>query len=145
MILAFARRSFKEVAYKTLVYRKLATKYAALIWSPNCKTQIQQVEKVQRTLAANWTCKRLYNTSSVGEMLNELQCSTLEAQRDQSPLLFFHTIHYGIMSVDKGKYLTPSQRTGSPRSSHNSQYCRPQAYSDALKFSLSPKDYSPLE
>ena len=46
---AFAPRSTKEVAYKTLVRPKL--EYAAPIWSPYCKTQIQQVEKVQRTAA----------------------------------------------------------------------------------------------
>ena len=44
--LAFAPRSTKEVAYKTLVRPKL--EYAAPIWSPFCKAQIQQVEKVYR-------------------------------------------------------------------------------------------------
>ena len=134
--LAFAPRSTKEVAYKTLVRPKL--EYAAPIWSPYCKTQIQQVEKVQRT-AARWTCRRWRNTSSVGEMLDELQWPTLEARRDQSSLLFFHKIHCGTMSIDKDKYLTPSQSTRSTRSSHNSQYCRPQTYSDALKYSFSPR------
>ena len=56
-----------------------------------------------------------------GEMLGELQWPTLEARRDQSSLLFFHKIHCGIMSIDKDKYLTPSQRTRSTRASHNSQ------------------------
>ena len=49
--------------------------------------------------------------------------SGLEARRDQSSLLFFHKIHCETMSIDKDKYLTPSQNTGSTRSSHNSQYC----------------------
>ena len=44
--LAFAPRSTKEVAYKTLVRPKL--EYAAPIWSPHSKLQI---EKVQRTAA----------------------------------------------------------------------------------------------
>ena len=79
--LAFAPRSTKEVAYKTLVRPKL--EYAAPIWSPYRKTQIQQVEKVKRT-AARWTCRRWRNTSSVGEMFDELQWPTLEARRDQS-------------------------------------------------------------
>ena len=43
------------------------------------------------------------------------------------------------MSIDKDKYLTPSQSTRSTRSSHNSQYCRPQTYSDALKYSFFPR------
>ena len=129
--LAFAPRSTKEISYKSLVRPKL--EFAAPIWSPYCKTQIQQVEKVQRT-GARWTYRRWHYTSSVGEMLAELQWPTLEAWRDQSSLVFFHKIHCGIMSIDKDKYLTPSQRT---RSSHNSQYCRPQTYSDALKYSFS--------
>ena len=69
-------------------------------------------------------------------MLDELQWPTLEAQRDQSSLLFFHKIYCGTLSIDKDKYLTPSQSTRSAWSSHNSQYCRPQTYSDALKYSF---------
>ena len=83
--LAFALRSTKEVECKTLVCPKL--EYAAPIWSPYCKTQIQQAKKVQRTVAC-WTYRRWRNTSSVGEILNELQWPTLEAWRDQSSLLF---------------------------------------------------------
>ena len=57
----------------------------------------------------------------------------------QSSLLFFHKIHCGTMSIDIDIYLTPSRRTRSTRSSHNSQYCRPQTYSDALKFFFFPR------
>ena len=53
--------------------------------------------------------------------------------------VFFHKIHCGIMSVDKDKYLTPSQSTRSTRSSHNLQYCRPQTYNYALKYSFFPR------
>ena len=64
----------KEVAYKTLVRPKL--EYAGPILSPYSKLQINQVEKVQRT-AARWTCRRWRNTSSVGEMLDELEWPSL--------------------------------------------------------------------
>ena len=50
--LAFAPRSTKEVAYKTLVCPKLEYAAPTCTWSPYCKTQIQQVEKVQKT--AQW-------------------------------------------------------------------------------------------
>ena len=134
--LAFAPRSTKEVAYKTLVRPKL--EYAAPIWSPYSKLQINQVEKVQRT-AACWTCRRWRNTSSVGEMLDELEWPSLEARRDQSSLLLFNKIHSGAVSIEKDKYLTPARSLKSTRSSHSAQYCRYQTYSDALKNSFFPR------
>ena len=94
--LAFAPRSTKEVAYKTLVRPKL--EYAAPIWSPHLKLQINQIEKVQRT-AACWTCRRWQNTGSVGEMLGELEWPSLEAWRDQSSMLLFHKIHCGAVYI----------------------------------------------
>ena len=125
--LAFAPRSTKEVAYKTLVRPKL--EYAAPFWSPHWKLQINQIEKVQRT-AARWTCRRWRNTSSVGEMLDELEWPSFEAQRDQSSLLLFHKINCG---AEKDKYMTSSHSLKSTRSSHSVQYIRHQTYSDALK------------
>ena len=95
--LAFAPRSTKEVAYKTLVPPKL--EYAAPIWSPHSKLQNNQIEKVQRT-AAHWTCRRWRNTSSVGVMLDELEWPSLEARRDQSSLFLFHKIHCGAVFIE---------------------------------------------
>ena len=114
--LRFAPRSTKEVAYKTLVQPKL--EYAAPIWSPHSKLQINQIEKVQKT-AAPWTCRRWRNTSSVGEMLDELEWPSLEAQRDQYSLLLFHKIHCGAVSIEKDKYMTLAHSLKTTRSSHS--------------------------
>ena len=83
--LELAPRHTKEVAYKTLVRPQL--KYAAPIWHPYHDTQIAQVKKVQRT-AARWTCRRWRNTSSIGDMLDELGWPSLEDRREQSSLAF---------------------------------------------------------
>ena len=136
--LPFAPKSTKEVAYKSLVWPKLAP-----IWSPCSKLQINQVEKVQRT-AARLTCRRWGNTSSVSKMLDELEWPSLEARRDWPSLLLFHKIHSGTVSIEKDKYLTPARSLKSTRSSHSAQYCRYQTYSDALKNFFSP-NYSTVE
>ena len=128
--LAFAPRSTKEVAYKTLVQPKL--EYAAPIWSPHSKLQNNQIEKVQRT-AARWTCRRWRNTSSVGVMLDELGWPSIEARRDQSSLFHFHKIHCGAVFIEKDKYMTPAHRLKTTRSSHSAQYRRHQTYNDALE------------
>ena len=134
--LAFAPRSTKEVAYKTLVRLKL--EYAAPIWSPYCKNSDSTSGEGTED-GSPLDLQEVAQHYSVGEILDELQWPTLEARRDQSSLLFFHKIHCGMMSIDKDKYLTLSESTRSTRSSRNSQYCRPQTYSDALKYSFFPR------
>ena len=108
------------------------------IWHPYHETQIAQVDKVQRT-AARWTCRRWRNASSVGDVLNELEWPSLEARREQSPLTFFNKIHSGTLSLDKDKYLTPAPNIRRTRASHEFQYIRYLAYSEALKNSFFPR------
>ena len=88
--------------------------------------------------AVRWTCRRWRNTSSVGEILDELEWPSLEASRDRSSLLLFHKIHSGAVSIEKEMYLTPAHSLKSTRSSHSAQYCRYQTYNDALKNSFFP-------
>ena len=113
--MAFAPRHTKTVAYKTLVRPKV--EYAAPIWHPYHETQIGQVEKVQRT-AARWSCRRWRNTSSVGDMLDELEWPSLETRREQSSLTFFYS------GLDKDKYLTPVSNLRRTRAAHESQHTR---------------------
>ena len=72
-------------------------------------------------------------------MLGELDWPSLEAHRDRPPLLLFHKIHSGAVSIEKDKYLTPARSLKSTRISHSAQYCIYQPYSDALKNSFFPE------
>ncbi|MEW8545259.1 MAG: hypothetical protein AB2693_17180, partial [Candidatus Thiodiazotropha sp.] len=72
-------------------------------------------------------------------MLDELEWPSLEARREQSSLTFFYKIHYDIVSLEKDKYLTPATNLRKTRASHDLQYTRYLAYSDALKNSFFPR------
>ena len=113
--LALAPRYTKEVSYKTLVRPQI--EYAASIWHPYNETKVSMVEKVQST-AAKINCRRWRNTSSVGDMLDELEWPSLEASRERSFLLFFYKIHFGTVSLDEDKYRTPAPNLGRTRASH---------------------------
>ena len=137
--MALAPRHTKEVAYKTLVRPQL--EYAAPIWHPHNETETKKLEKVQK-IAARWTCRRWHNKSSVDDMLGELEWPSLEDRRVKSSLTFFYKIHSGTVSLDKDRYLTPAPNLRSTRASHDSQYTRYMAYSDALKNSFFPRTIS---
>ena len=74
--------------------------------------------------------------NEIGDMLDELELPSLETRREQSSLTFFYKIHSGTVSLDKDKYLTPAPNVRRTRESHESQYTRYLAYSDALKNSF---------
>ena len=80
--------------------------------------------RLDRWTAARWTYRRWRNTSSVGEMLYELEWPSLETRREQSSLTFFYKIHSGTVSLDKDKYLAPTPNLRRTRASHESQYTR---------------------
>ena len=93
---------------------------------------------MQRT-AARWTCRLWRNESNVRFMLDKLEWPSLEARREQSSLTFFYKIHSGTVSLDKDKNLTLAPNIRSTRASHESQYTRYLAYSEALKNSFFPR------
>ena len=132
--LAFAPRSTKEVAYKTLVRPKL--EYAAPIWSPHSNFRLIRLRKFRGQQPAG--------PAGDGETpVASAKC--LMSLNDQSSLLLFHKIHCGAVSIEKDKYMNPAHSLKTTRSSHSAQYRRHQTYSDALKNSFFPPNYSTLE
>ena len=65
--------------------------------------------------------------------------ASLEDPREQSSLALFYKIHSGTVRLDKDKYLTPAPNIRSTRASHEFQYIRYFAYSEALKNSFFPR------
>ena len=127
------------------IQRKLHTKHwftlsssMQLLFGIHIMKQTKKVEKVQKT-AARWVCRRWHNTSSIDDILNDLDWPSLEDRRLKSSLTIFYKIHSGTVSLDKDKYLTPAPRLRSTRVSHDSQYTRYMSYSDALKNSFFPR------
>ena len=72
-------------AYKTLVRPNLA--YCASVWSPYTATGKQKIKMVQR-LAARYATNRYHNTSSVTDMLQDLDWESLKSRRVKIQLTF---------------------------------------------------------
>ena len=80
--------------YKALVRPKL--EYSSCIWDPSQTNQIKQIEKVQRR-AARFTCNRYHNTSSVTDMIENLDWPTLQVRRLRTRLIMFYKIiHFQV-------------------------------------------------
>ena len=69
-----------------------------LIWDPHTRTQINQIEKVQRR-AARYVTNRYHNTSSVTDMLQNLNWPSLEITRTRVRLIMFYKIIHHVVAI----------------------------------------------
>ena len=79
----------KAAAYSALVQPTL--EYCASEWSPHTEQSKHKLEMVQRR-AARYCANRYHNTSSVTEMLGDLQWETLESRRTKIQLTMLFKI-----------------------------------------------------
>ena len=97
--LTLAPKETSVAAYQALVCPQL--EYAAPIWIPHYQTEIDGLEKVQRT-AARLACRSWHTrvTLELGEMLVELQWPELQERRQQDALTV-NKIHNNLVTIEK--------------------------------------------
>ncbi|XP_076472060.1 uncharacterized protein LOC143301566 [Babylonia areolata] len=112
-------KTIKTAAYRALVRPTL--EYASCVWDPHTTEDINTIEKVQHR-AARWVSRRFRQTSSVDDMLLDLEWPTLQARRRHARLTMFYKVHNSLVHIDS-KYLPSVSRLSHiTRKSHPLQY-----------------------
>ena len=96
--------AIKEHAFKALVRPKL--EYCNTIWDPHTQQQKLQIEKIQRR-AARYVSNRYHNTSSVTDMMSDLNWAPLEVRRIRYRLIFFYKVIHHLVAIPYSNLLIP--------------------------------------
>ena len=119
-----------------LVYVRPILEYAAVVWAPHTRCDIERLEAVQRWAAARFVMSDYNHTSSVTVMLQDLNWDTLSSRRQTSSLCLLYKILHNIVDVTLPSYITPSNRL---TIGHDQKFILPQSRIDACKFNFFPK------
>ena len=127
--LGFLRRTLKigSVATKERAYKTLARptlEYACSVWDPYTVKNTTRLEKVQRR-AARWVVNRHRQTSSVGDMYDQLKWSPLAERRQKARLVTFFKFHHGDIIISSTRKPTPCPPSRMTRSSNSEAYQLP--------------------
>ena len=98
-------RQVKAQCCTTLIRPNI--EYAATVWDPYTKFNINKLEKCQRRAArfVNWDYSR---ESSVRYMLKELKLSTLQQRRTNTKMVMIYRIDHNLIAIPSQMYLTPA-------------------------------------
>ena len=127
-------KDLKSTAYTTLVRPQL--EYASTVWSPHTETDITKLEAVQRR-SARWATRDYQRTSSVTQMLKDLNWCTLEQRRIDSRLTLMYKITYDLVAIPAAGYLIPKTRQS--RHNHLRAYRQIPTLKDYYKYTFFPR------
>ena len=138
--LSFLRRNLrvrnvqaKSLAYKVLVRPTL--EYCCPVWDPHHKNQEYQLEIVQRK-AARFVLRRCHNTSSVTDMLQQLNWESLCQRRAKMRLTMFYKSQHALVALPLPAVVQLPIR---PRPRYPHAFQVPYCSTDAYKFSFFPR------
>jgi len=100
-------REVKAAAYTILVRPTL--EYASSVWDPHQKGLIKMIEKPQRA-AARFVTRNYDRTSSVTEMMKQLNWPSLEQRRKEARLTLFHKAVNKEIAVTIPAYVEENRR-----------------------------------
>ena len=114
----FLRRNLREctpkvkaATYQTMANIRPIVEYAATVWDPTEKGEIQTLEKVQRNAARfvlnNYTER---TPGCVTNMVNSLKWEPLEVRRRNSRLQMLYRITNNLVDLDRNKFFKHSDR-----------------------------------
>ena len=132
--LKISNKDTKSAAYFSLVRPNL--EYCASVWNLYNKQAINKIEMVQRR-AARYATNRYRNTSSVSDMIDDLEWETLESRRTKIQLTMFFKIVNDLVDIPSSDYLILAN--SKTRANHSKKMQQYHTRTDIFKNSFFPR------
>ena len=114
--------------------------YSSTVWFPHTVTDITKLE-AEQCRSARWATRDYQHTSSVTQMIKDLNWRTLVQRRIDSRLTLMYKITYDLVVIPAAGYLIPNTR----QSRHNHLLAYRQIPTLRLQVHILSPHHSPLE